>query len=137
MKILLAAVGGVAVLLCFGALATWFVTRRIEAGHPPAGRFVEVGGGRLHYVEAGPAGREPRATIVSLHGASGSYADPMVALGGRLSDRYRVISFDRPGHGWSDRIAGAAAASPARQAEIIRDALAKLNVERAVVVAHS
>lgn len=135
MKLLLAVLGGIAVLLLLGAAATWVITRRIEARYPPTGRFVEIAGGRLHYVEAGPA--DPRATIVFLHGASSSHADPMIALGNRLADRYRVIAFDRPGHGWSDRIDGAAAAQPARQAAIIREALAALKVERAIVVAHS
>lgn len=137
MKILVAALAGMAFLLLAGALATGVIKSRIEAHYPPAGRFVEIAGGRLHYVEAGPAERRPLATIVFLHGASGSHADPMMALGGRLSDRYRVIALDRPGHGWSERIDGPAAASPARQAEIVRDALAKLNVDRAIVVAHS
>lgn len=137
MKLLVSVFGGVALLLLLGAAATWVVTKSIEARYPPVGRFVEVAGGRLHYVEAGPADRPPRATIVFLHGASSSHADHMVTLGRRLSDRYRVLAFDRPGHGWSERIAGAAAATPVRQAAIIREALAKLQVERAVVVAHS
>ena len=137
MKLFAAALGGLALLWLLGGLATWFITRGIEARYPPLGRFVEVDGGRLHYIEAGPAGAEPRATVVFLHGASGSHADPMMALGDRLSDRYRVIAFDRPGHGWSERIAGEAAASPVRQAAIIRDALGRLGVERAIVVAHS
>jgi pimeloyl-ACP methyl ester carboxylesterase len=137
MKLLVIAVGGVAALLLLGGLATWLVARSVEARYPPAGRFVDVTGGRLHYVEAGPVEPGGRAAIVFLHGASGSHADPMMTLGRRLSDRYRVIAFDRPGHGWSDRIDGRAAALPARQAEIIREALAALSVDRAVVVAHS
>ena len=61
----------------------------------------------------------------------------MLALGDRLSKRHRVVAFDRPGHGWSERIDGPAAATPARQAAIIQEALARLEVDRAVVVAHS
>ena len=137
MKLLLSVSGGLAAVVLLGALATWLITRHIEARHPPIGRFVDVEGGRLHYVEAGPSDRAPQATIVFLHGASSSQADAMLALGNRLSDRYRVISFDRPGHGWSERIAGPAAAAPAWQAKIIRDGLARLQVKGAIVVAHS
>jgi pimeloyl-ACP methyl ester carboxylesterase len=58
-------------------------------------------------------------------------------LGDRLGERYRVLAFDRPGHGWSDRIAGAEAASPVRQAALLAEAIRKLRVSKAVVVAHS
>jgi pimeloyl-ACP methyl ester carboxylesterase len=136
-KVLLGAVAAVAVVLLLGFAATWTITRRIEASFPPTGRFVEVEGGRLHYVEAGPQGRRPRATVVLLHGASSTHAETMLPLGRRLAQSFRVISLDRPGHGWSDRVDGAAGASPARQAEIIGNALVKLNAERAIVVAHS
>lgn len=135
MKFLAALVAGVALLLAVGALATWVIARRIEARYPPLGRFVELDGGRLHLVEAGPADGG-RAAVVLLHGASGNSADPMAALGARLATSFRVIAVDRPGHGWSDRI-GPDAASPARQAALIREALQRIGVERAIVVGHS
>ena len=134
MKTVLIALAGAGALLLLCALATWLMARNIEARFPPDGRFVEVEGGRLHYVEAAPA--NPKATVVFLHGASSSHADAMM-LGKRLADRFRVIALDRPGHGWSDRVGGAAAASPARQADVIAQALRKLNVRAAVVVGHS
>src|SRR3954462_14653443 len=87
------------------------------------GRFVEIGGERLHVIEAGPKDRAPLGTVVILHGASGSAAEPFLALGRRLAEHYRVLAIDRPGHGWSDRIAGKAAASPIRQAALIAEAL--------------
>ena len=130
-------IGGIAGLSLLGGLATWALTRGIETRYPPTGRFVEIGGGRLHYVDTGPADGNGRIAVVLLHGASGSHADPMLALGDRLSKRHRVVAFDRPGHGWSERINGPAAAAPARQAAIIQEALARLEVDRAVVVAHS
>jgi pimeloyl-ACP methyl ester carboxylesterase len=43
--------------------------------------------------------------------------------------------FDRPGHGWSEREADNA--SPARQAAMVAEALERLDVGRAIVVAHS
>jgi pimeloyl-ACP methyl ester carboxylesterase len=73
---------------------------------------------------------------VLLHGASGSASDAMGELGRRLAERYRVLAFDRPGHGWSDRVAPDAA-SPAVQARLVREALDRLGVSRPVVVGHS
>jgi len=99
------------VALALGTLAvvTAIATRTIERNHSPAGRFIEVDGGRLHVVELGAAGAPP---LVLLHGASGNLGDLRFALGDRLSAHYRVILVDRPGHGWSDRPDGRKDASP-------------------------
>lgn len=129
--------GGVLLLLFVGALATWILSWRFAARFPPQGRFVEVEGGRLHYLEAGPTGREPAGTVVLLHGASANAADPMLALGRALAARYRVVAFDRPGHGWSDRIGGTGAASPVRQAALIAEGMRSLGIRNAIVVGHS
>jgi pimeloyl-ACP methyl ester carboxylesterase len=137
MRFVLAVLGGVALLLLAGALATFLITRSIEGRYPPNGRFIEVEGGRLHIVEMMPQGRAPEATVLLLHGASGSSGDPLLALGERLARRFRVIAVDRPGSGWSDRVAGESAASPAAQARIIRDLLARLGVAQAIIVGHS
>lgn len=109
-------------------------TWAIERANPPAGRFVEVEGGRLHVVELGPRDAPP---VLLLHGASGNLADMRVALGERLAQRYRVILVDRPGHGWSDRPGGAADALPSSQAKLIHQALTRLGVTRPIVVGHS
>jgi pimeloyl-ACP methyl ester carboxylesterase len=110
---------------------------RIEARYPPRGRFVPVTGGRLHVLDRPAAQGEPFGTIVLVHGASGNLADIDLALGARLASRHRVLVIDRPGHGWSDRPGGRADASPARQAQLVREALDALGVERAVIVGHS
>lgn len=128
---------GLALIFAFGAVATAILAWRIEARFPPQGRFVAVAGGRLHYLEAGPPDGQALGTVVLLHGASANAADPMLRLGPLLAQRYRVIAFDRPGQGWSDRIGGAGAAQPARQAAIIAEGLRQLQVQRAVVVGHS
>ena len=49
---------------------------------------------------------------------------------------HRVIAFDRPGYGYSDRPRGTAWTAAA-QADLLRRALARLGVERPVVVGHS
>jgi pimeloyl-ACP methyl ester carboxylesterase len=137
MRLLTAVLAGIALLFLGGALATFVITKAIEARYPPDGRFVAVAGGRLHVVETMPREGAPEATVLLLHGASGSAAEPLSALGERLSRRFRVIAVDRPGSGWSDRVGGADAASPAVQARAIREVLGSLGVARAIVVGHS
>jgi pimeloyl-ACP methyl ester carboxylesterase len=121
---------GVALLAAATAVAVVAIERR----HPPAGQFVDVEGGRLHVLQLG----HPNApAVVLLHGASSNLHDMRVALGEHLAARYRVIMFDRPGHGWSDRPGGDAAAAPARQAELIAQALERLGVMRSFLVSMS
>ncbi len=121
-------------ILAVLAAVTLAGTAAIERANPPAGRFVDVDGGRLHIVELGRADAPP---VVLLHGASGNLRDMQFALGDRLAARYRVILVDRPGHGWSDRPNGRGNASPAAQATLIHQVLAALGVTRPVVLGHS
>jgi pimeloyl-ACP methyl ester carboxylesterase len=131
-----AIVAVIIVAAAFGAAAiyTAFGIDRIEKAHPPAGRFVDVGSGRLHVVELG---RGDAPAVVLLHGASANLEDMRLALGDKLAAQYRVILFDRPGHGWSDRPGGADDALPAQQAKLIHAALEKMDVRRATFVGHS
>ena len=117
---------------------SWWQARAIGRAYPPSGSFVVLeDGSRIHYTERRPAG-PVRGTVLLLHGASGNQADIMLALGDRLAALgFRVVAPDRPGHGWSDRPDGAAEAWPARQAEVLRSAMARIGVERAIVVGHS
>ncbi|KMO31070.1 alpha/beta fold hydrolase [Methylobacterium aquaticum] len=130
--------GTLLALVAAGLLATWIITRVVEARYPPAGQRVAVEGGHLAMLEAGPGeGAPSRGTVVLLHGASANAMDPMQAIGRRLAgDGFRVLSFDRPGFGYSDRIAPDAA-SPAVQARLIAEALAVLKVGPALIVGHS
>jgi len=122
-------------LFAFTAVAA----RVIEARYPPVGECVATapGGPAIHVVERPPRAPE-RGAMLLVHGASGNYADLDLAIGERLSGLgFRVFAVDRPGHGWSDRLAGAAAASPAAQAAALRAALVKTGQTRAIVVVHS
>jgi len=102
------------IVLALGAVASLIIGLRVGSLYPPAGPFVEVPGGRLATMQAGPADGPP---VVLLHGASANSADPMGGVGHLLAARgFRVIAFDRPGFGWSDRPGGAADADPAAQA---------------------
>jgi pimeloyl-ACP methyl ester carboxylesterase len=124
-------------ILALGAISTAIIAWWIERRYPPAGRFVEVAGGRLHVVERTPRDGPALGTIVLLHGASSNASDPMLGLGERLATQHRVIAIDRPGHGWSNRVGGTEAAKPGRQAAAIAEALRRLDVRDAVVVGHS
>jgi pimeloyl-ACP methyl ester carboxylesterase len=127
--------------IVLGALVvmTAFGIARIEAAHPPAGRFIEIEDVRLHVAEIGLARGSPGAepAVVLIHGASGNMEDMRLALGERLAASHRVILIDRPGHGWSSRPAHDAYASPARQATLVAEALKRLGVNRAILVGHS
>lgn len=125
------------VLLALGAAFTYLYAWTIERRFPPTGRFVEVDGCRLHYREEGPNEEPARGTVVLLHGASSNLVESMLGLGGSLSQSYRVLAFDRPGHGWSERKPGLSEAEPARQAALIAGALRQLGVRNAVIVGHS
>lgn len=114
------------------ALTNHLLARRSEAKHPPRGRFMEVSGVRLHYLEAGEG-----PPVVLLHGNGVSSDDFLVSgLFGRLARNRRVIAFDRPGFGHSTRPRGRPWTA-GRQAELLAEALAVLGVERPLVVAHS
>src|SRR5947209_13686386 len=121
------------------AATTSLGVAQLEAEHPPTGQFIEVQGVRLHVAELGLPRGSPGAepAVVLIHGASGNLEDMRLALGEKLALSHRVILVDRPGHGWSSRPQSDDYASPARQAELIADALEQLGIRRAIVIGHS
>ena len=122
--------------LALAALVNAARARAAEAATPPAGQFVTAGGVRLHYVDRGPrAAAGP--PIVLLHG-NGSLVQDFLISGvvERLAAHHRVVVFDRPGSGYSERPAGRPW-GPAEQAAVLVAAAAQLGVERPVVVGHS
>jgi pimeloyl-ACP methyl ester carboxylesterase len=114
------------------ALVTWTGVVLVQRAHPPQGRMVDVAGARLHVVEIGPQSGVP---IVMLHGAS-SNLEVMRPLAERLARTHRVILVDRPGHGWSTRDSFSDS-TPQPQARMIAEALQKLGLGQAIIVAHS
>jgi pimeloyl-ACP methyl ester carboxylesterase len=108
---------------------------RVEHEFPPKGRFVDVDGVRLHVLEWGRADAEH--TVVLLHG-NGTMAEEwdISGLADALAGRYRVIAFDRPGFGWTERPTDRAWTQQA-QADLFDGALSMLGVQRPVVVGHS
>jgi pimeloyl-ACP methyl ester carboxylesterase len=117
-----------------GGAALWVnaASRRAEREYPPLGRFLDVDGVRLHYVERG-RGRP----VVMLHGNM-TMIEELDASGliDLAAERYRVIAFDRPGYGRSSRPRDRVW-TPAAQAELLAEALRRLGIERPVVVGHS
>src|SRR6478609_6097566 len=120
-----------------GSLAACaLVNRRLasnaERDNPARGRFMEVDGVRLHYVDRGHGD-----VLLLLHG-NGSMIEDFESSGllGMAAERYRVVAFDRPGFGHSERPRGTVW-TPEEQAELINRALVRMGVSRAVVLGHS
>jgi pimeloyl-ACP methyl ester carboxylesterase len=118
--------------LAIAALVNRRLAQNAESDNPPAGQFLEVNGVRLHYVERGSG-----TPLVLLHGNGSMIQDfdssGLIDLAAR---NYRVIVFDRPGFGHSERPRNVVW-TPAAQAELINSALHQLGVSHAIVLGHS
>jgi pimeloyl-ACP methyl ester carboxylesterase len=114
------------------ALVNRHLAKKAERDNPAAGRFLDVEGVRLHYVERGSG--EP---LVLLHG-NGSMIEDFESSGliDLAASSYRVIVFDRPGFGHSERPRNVVW-TPDAQAELINHALERLDVANAIVLGHS
>ncbi len=127
----------VAALAAAGLVAGYFAyaTRRIAAEAerrvPPAGRFVDIDGNLLHYVDIGEG-----PPILFLHGLGAQLLQFRHRLFEALPE-FRLIAVDRPGSGYSRRGGGDQAARLTRQAAILGRFIAALELERPLVVAHS
>ena len=121
-----------AAVLAITALVNRRSTKTAERDNPPTGQFLEVNGVHLHYVERGSG-----APLVLLHG-NGSMIQDFESSGliDLAAKNYRVIVFDRPGFGHSDRPRNVVW-TPAAQAELFRSALDRLGVSQAIVLGHS
>jgi pimeloyl-ACP methyl ester carboxylesterase len=111
-------------------LFTRLTARQVEALAPPIGRFLEVDGARLHYLDRGAG-----PVVVLVHGLGGNLRN-FYAVVDELAATCRVIAVDRPGSGYSTMISGAH--PPLRaQATIIARFCGKLGLDRALLVGHS
>ncbi|NWB96622.1 alpha/beta hydrolase [Pseudomonas gingeri] len=127
---------GVGVALVAAAnVALWAISsrinRNIEAAVPSEGRFIEVGGEWIHYLDEGSG-----PPLVMIHGLSGCGRNLTYALSPRLREQFRVITLDRPGSGYSSRRPDAGVDIPA-QAGLIAEFIDKLNLDRPLVLGHS
>ena len=125
-----------AILAAIGLAASFVYVRaktsQAERDNPPQGKFVEVDGVRLHYLERGAG-----PTLVLLHG-NGVYTKDFETSGllQRAAEHYRVIAFDRPGFGYSER-PRTTVWTPDKQAALLHRALGQIGVESAIVLGHS
>jgi pimeloyl-ACP methyl ester carboxylesterase len=125
--ILLAILIVIALLVLVSALVLWSNKRHL----PPKFEFVEVRGTKLHYYQKG-SGRP----LVMVHGSNGSLNDFRLSVIDELSKDFRVLAFDRPGHGYSERPPGKQE-SCAIHGDLIREAWKKLGVDKPIVMGHS
>ena len=118
--------------LVVAAFANRHFAKKAERENPPLGRFLEVNGVRLHYIERGEG--QP---LVLLHG-NGSMIQDFESSGliDLAAKRYRVIVFDRPGFGHSSRPRNVVW-TPNAQAQLLKVALERLGVTQALVLGHS
>ncbi|MGB7243639.1 MAG: alpha/beta hydrolase [Sulfitobacter sp.] len=112
---------------------------RAQAQFPPEGQLIDVDGTLVHAVVRGSG-----PDLVLIHGASGSTRDYTFAFADQLTGSYRVIIFDRPGLGWTDRpgdtYSGAwnsRAEPPMVQAQLLQKAAQKIGVHTPLVMGHS
>jgi pimeloyl-ACP methyl ester carboxylesterase len=128
----IAAFAGAATLVVATAIVNRHLAKKAQRDNPPQGRFIDVDGVRLHYVERGN-GRP----LVLFHG-NGSMIQDFESSGliDLAAENYRVIVFDRPGFGHSLRPRNVVW-TPEAQAALFKKALDRLNVSRAIVLGHS
>lgn len=123
-------------LLGLGALGalvlfTAYTARRVEAALPPLGRFVEVGGARIHYVDRGDG-----PTLLLIHGLGSNMRTFTHSVLDRLVGEFRVVVMERPGSGESSRDPRADARLRS-QAETVSAFIHALGLDRPVLVGHS
>ncbi|MCA8883547.1 MAG: alpha/beta hydrolase [Rhodobacteraceae bacterium] len=107
-----------------------------EIDFPPLGKILDVNGVPVHAVVQG-AGPD----LVLIHGAGGNLRDFTFSMVGKLASRYRVIAFDRPGHGYTGRMPGpfkeGRGESPREQARLLQQAARQLGASRPLVLGQS
>jgi pimeloyl-ACP methyl ester carboxylesterase len=108
-------------------------TSRVTDAHPPEGETLEVNGAAVHVIRMGVDGGPP---VLFIHGASANANEFDWTLAPRLDDSFDLMIADRPGHGYSERLAGSHQLEV--QAAQMAGVLEQLSHgEPAVVVGHS
>jgi len=122
-------------ILALTLLGTYIIAKireaRIEAHYPPMGKTVKVNGKNI---QAYVTGSGP--DLVMIHGSSGNMRDLILALEDTLAPHFRLIIFDRPGLGYTDRLSSDGDKF-IDQAMILRDAAKKLGAQKPIVLGHS
>jgi pimeloyl-ACP methyl ester carboxylesterase len=127
------AIGGAAILggMLGAGLYSARVAKRAERQVPMTGRIVEAGEFRLHVTEQGEG--RPLLLVHGLGATLGSFGQAMVD---ELARDHRVIRVDRPGSGYSPRLASRSQ-HLTDQAEAIGALIDAMGLEKPVLVGHS
>ncbi len=110
---------------------TQFTAHQVRRRFPPEGKFVEIDGDRLHYVDYGSG-----PPILIVHGLCGQLRNFAYLDLPRLAQSHRVIVMDRAGSGRSTRGPGSKANVYA-QARAVARFIETLGLERPLLVGHS
>jgi pimeloyl-ACP methyl ester carboxylesterase len=114
------------------ALLVYVVAKVVERRNPPVGNFLEIDGTRLHYIERGTG-----LPVVFLHGNATMLQDFLLSEAfASAAKQNRAIAFDRPGFGYSTR-PRARTWTASEQADVIAEALRRLNLGPVALVGHS
>lgn len=108
-----------------------YTARQVESADPPSGRFLEIDGCRIHYVDEGAG-----PPLFLIHGLGGQLGNFTYVLVARLAKEFRVVAVDRPGSGYSTRPAGADARLRA-QGDVLAKVIGALKLDRPLIVGHS
>jgi pimeloyl-ACP methyl ester carboxylesterase len=120
-----------AIAVCGLAGFTAYTARQVEIADPPRGRFLELDGCRVHYIDEGAG-----PSLFLIHGLGGQLENFAYALVGRLAKDFRVVAIDRPGSGYSTR---PTSADPRLRAQgaLMAKVIGALKLDRPLVVGHS
>jgi alpha-beta hydrolase superfamily lysophospholipase len=121
-----------AAALAVTALVVARRAQRAEQENPAAGKFIDIDGVHLHYLERGEG-----PPLVLLHGNGTMVQDFEISgLITLLAKEYRVVAFDRPGFGHTDRPRNRVW-GPEAQSELFWHAMRRLGLDHAAVIGHS
>ena len=130
-RLIAASASIVMVGLALSALLNRLAAKKAERDNPPIGKFLEVGGLRLHYLERGTG--EP---LVLLHGNGRHASGLCVERPPRPRfEKYRVIVFTGPA--WAIASVRAAPFGRTRPGRLDSRGTPQIGVRRAVVLGHS
>jgi pimeloyl-ACP methyl ester carboxylesterase len=129
-KIAIAAVLALVVLLVLNALWVDGKTESAEAT-VPTGRILDLPGGEMQVDEHGPRNAPP-IVLVHCFSCAMNWWDGMLPL---LDRNHRVVTVDLLGHGGSEKPSGGYTIP--HQADVIAEALERLQVKDAEIVGHS
>ena len=110
----------------------WTASQReaeIASETPPIGKFMDVNGTKVHYIEKGEG-----PDLVLVHGLSSNIMEWNTGLFDRLAEKFHVVAFDRPGLGYTEVLEGATIVD---QAGLLADAAVQLGMDKPIVLGHS